>query len=293
MSDPHDQRDRTPPSEDGAKRPEGPGGPGGQPPAPMKFSRSFVSWILIVVLVLLLVSVLTSKQPGKKIETWTQFKIAVAPRLDESDAVSSAAVKDNKATVKFGTVEAIMKPEAVSLDPNTDPATGGTPIWVSIAPDYRESAIKELEGLGLKVAMDVRQPWLGSLLFALVPFLLILALIWFFIARSMRSAGGGPGGMLGNFGKSRHRISTKDASNVTFDDVAGIDEAREEVQELVEFLRNPGKFQRLGGRIPRGVLLVGPPGCGKTLLAKAIAGEADAPFFSISGSDFVEMFVGV
>ncbi|UCD76934.1 MAG: AAA family ATPase, partial [Phycisphaerales bacterium] len=109
----------------------------------------------------------------------------------------------------------------------------------------------------------------------------------------MRSAGAGPGGMLGSFGKSRHRISSKDTVNLTFDDVAGVDEAKEEVTEIVEFLKNPRKFQRLGGRIPRGVLLVGPPGCGKTLLAKAIAGEADVPFFSISGSDFVEMFVGV
>jgi cell division protease FtsH len=99
--------------------------------------------------------------------------------------------------------------------------------------------------------------------------------------------------MLGSLGKSRHRISTKEASKVRFTDVAGIDEAKEEVLEIVEFLKNPKKFQRLGGRIPRGVLLVGPPGCGKTLLAKAIAGEADCPFFSISGSDFVEMFVGV
>ena len=112
-------------------------------------------------------------------------------------------------------------------------------------------------------------------------------------ARSMRGAGGGPGGMLGNFGKSRHRISTKESVDITFHQVAGVDEAKEEVTEIVEFLRNPKKFQRLGGRIPRGVLLVGPPGCGKTLMAKAIAGEADVPFFSISGSDFVEMFVGV
>jgi cell division protease FtsH len=132
-----------------------------------------------------------------------------------------------------------------------------------------------------------------QLLVTLAPFVLLILLIWFFIARSMRSAGAGPGGMLGSFGKSRHRISTKETVNVTFDDVAGVDEAEEEVQEIVEFLKNPKKFQRLGGRIPRGVLLVGPPGCGKTLLAKAIAGEADVPFFSISGSDFVEMFVGV
>ena len=99
--------------------------------------------------------------------------------------------------------------------------------------------------------------------------------------------------MLGNFGKSKAKITSKEHTNVTFDDVAGIEEAKDEVMEIVEFLKNPKKFQRLGGRIPRGVLLVGEPGTGKTLLAKAIAGEADVPFFSISGSDFVEMFVGV
>ncbi len=116
--------------------------------------------------------------------------------------------------------------------------------------------------------------------------------LYFVIFRQLRN-GGGAGGMLGNFRRSRHKITSKEHTNVTFDDVAGVEEAKEEVMEIVEFLKNPKKFQRLGGRIPRGVLLVGEPGTGKTLLAKAIAGEADAPFFSISGSDFVEMFVGV
>lgn len=99
--------------------------------------------------------------------------------------------------------------------------------------------------------------------------------------------------MLGNFGRSKHKMLTKEHSNITLMDVAGIDEAKDEVGEIIEFLKTPKKFQRLGGRVPRGVLLIGSPGCGKTLLAKAVAGEADVPFFSISGSDFVEMFVGV
>jgi ATP-dependent Zn proteases len=104
--------------------------------------------------------------------------------------------------------------------------------------------------------------------------------------------GGGRGGAM-SFGKSKARLMGEDQVKVTFADVAGVDEAKEEVQELVEFLRDPGKFQKLGGKIPRGVLMVGSPGTGKTLLAKAIAGEAKVPFFTISGSDFVEMFVGV
>ncbi|MCH7813981.1 MAG: ATP-dependent zinc metalloprotease FtsH, partial [Planctomycetes bacterium] len=131
-----------------------------------------------------------------------------------------------------------------------------------------------------------------SVMVTLLPWCLILAFIWFVVFRQLRSAGGGMG-MLGSFGRSRHRVTNKEHIHITFADVAGVEEAKEEVMEVVEFLRAPKKFQRLGGRIPRGVLLVGAPGCGKTLLAKAIAGEADVPFFSISGSDFVEMFVGV
>ncbi|HEV8379194.1 MAG TPA: ATP-dependent zinc metalloprotease FtsH [Tepidisphaeraceae bacterium] len=136
------------------------------------------------------------------------------------------------------------------------------------------------------------QNLLVTIIVPLIPWLLIFAFVWFFIFRQLRNSANA-GGMLGNFGRSRHRITSKEHTNITFDDVAGVEEAKEEVMEIVEFLKNPKKFQRLGGRIPRGVLLVGEPGTGKTLLAKAIAGEADVPFFSISGSDFVEMFVGV
>jgi len=131
-----------------------------------------------------------------------------------------------------------------------------------------------------------------GVLVPLIPWILIFAFLWFFIFRQLRNSANA-GGMLGNFGRSKHKITSKEHTNITFDDVAGVEEAKEEVMEIVEFLKNPKKFQRLGGRIPRGVLLVGEPGTGKTLLAKAIAGEADVPFFSISGSDFVEMFVGV
>ena len=123
-----------------------------------------------------------------------------------------------------------------------------------------------------------------------LPFVLLLGL-WWWLMRSMMQGAGGRGAM--SFGKSRARLMTEDQVRITFNDVAGVDEAKEEVMELVDLLKDPGKFQRLGGRIPRGVLLVGSPGTGKTLLAKAIAGEAKVPFFSISGSDFVEMFVGV
>jgi cell division protease FtsH len=131
-------------------------------------------------------------------------------------------------------------------------------------------------------------PWYITFLFQWAPFILFIGL-WFFLMRQMQVGGN----KALSFGRSRARLLTEDRKKVTFSDVAGIDEAKEEVVEIIDFLKDPHKFQKLGGRIPKGVLIVGPPGTGKTLLAKAIAGEAGVPFFSISGSDFVEMFVGV
>src|SRR5476649_27151 len=131
-------------------------------------------------------------------------------------------------------------------------------------------------------------PWFVSLLVSWLPFIALIG-VWIFLSRQMQ---GGAGKAMG-FGKSRAKMLTEAHGRVTFEDVAGVDEAKQDLQEIVEFLRDPGKFQRLGGRIPRGVLLVGPPGTGKTLIARAVAGQANVPFFTISGSDFVEMFVGV
>jgi cell division protease FtsH len=150
---------------------------------------------------------------------------------------------------------------------------------------------KMVERLLAMHSFDVREPntMLLSVMWSVLPILLIAAFIWFFFIRQIKMAGKGAL----SFGKSKARLLAKERNKTTFKEVAGIDEAIEEVSELVEFLKDPKKFQRLGGRIPKGVLMVGPPGTGKTLLAKAIAGEADAAFFSISGSDFVEMFVGV
>jgi len=150
--------------------------------------------------------------------------------------------------------------------------------------------------LNNNVNVEGREPEQQSLwtqlLVAAFPILLILAIFMFFMRQMQGGGGGGRGGPMA-FGKSKARLLGEDQINTTFADVAGVDEAKEDVHELVDFLRDPSRFQRLGGRIPQGVLMVGPPGTGKTLLAKAIAGEAKVPFFSISGSDFVEMFVGV
>lgn len=145
----------------------------------------------------------------------------------------------------------------------------------------------------IEAKYEDRHDWFGSILNLLLP-ILIIAVIWIFIMRRMGGGAGGPGGQLFNIGKSRAALFDENAKvKVTFKDVAGLDEAKDEVMEVVDFLKNPQKYTALGGKIPKGVLLVGPPGTGKTLLAKAVAGEANVPFFSLSGSDFVEMFVGV
>jgi len=257
------------------------GGKGPQAPPPMKFSRGLMSWVLILSMLILLFVVLQGGQRGEPIKSWQEFAQLIAPE--------KGIIKDNLVIIESNRLVATVKAGELPFPQSTK----ATVITCKIDAQSREWYIERLDKMGVLTAADTGISIWYQLLTPLIPFILFIAIIWFFIARSMRSAGGGPGGMLGSFGKSRHRISSKDTVNVTFNDVAGVDEAKEEVNEIVEFLKNPSKFQRLGGRIPRGVLLVGPPGCGKTLLAKAIAGEADVPFFSISGSDFVEMFVGV
>ncbi len=146
-----------------------------------------------------------------------------------------------------------------------------------------------LKASGAEVSVPPQNPLLWQIMTSVLPVLLVFGLIYFLFIRQMRSAGHGAL----SFGKSRAKMLNRDTNKITFKDVAGIDEATDEVQEIIEFLKDPKKFTKVGGRIPKGVMLMGPPGTGKTLLARAIAGEADVPFFSISGSDFVEMFVGV
>jgi cell division protease FtsH len=148
--------------------------------------------------------------------------------------------------------------------------------------------LKELESAGIKYSGKIDNPWISNILSWVLP-ALIFFFLWSFLIRRM---GGGAGGVM-EIGKSKAKVFMEKETGVTFEDVAGIDEARQELMEVVEFLKNPQRFRRLGGKIPKGVLLVGAPGTGKTLLAKAVAGEAGVPFFSISGSEFVEMFVGV
>ena len=245
----------------------------------MRFGRNVVAWVVVGALAVLLMSVMlkgTQRQEMKQSEFWRYANNGqIKSLLIKSDRVEGELVanvpgreKDAQGKffmpVNFEADRTFMErwEKAVAEHPSME--------WsVAQAPGI-------LEQYGLTIIL-----WGG-----------VFALMWFFFFRKLGQAGGGAG-FLGNFGRSRHRVLTKEHTNITFKDVAGIDEAKDEVAEIIEFLRNPRRFQRLGGRIPRGVLLVGEPGCGKTLLAKAIAGEAEVPFFSISGSDFVEMFVGV
>jgi cell division protease FtsH len=165
--------------------------------------------------------------------------------------------------------------------------------YYTISPETdNNTLIGLLEEYGVRFTADEpeSQSLIGQLLISSFPILLLIG-VWIYFMRQMQGGGGGRGAM--SFGKSKARLLGEDQVGITFADVAGVEEAKQEVSEIVDFLRDPSKFQRLGGKIPKGVLMVGPPGTGKTLLAKAIAGEAKVPFFTISGSDFVEMFVGV
>jgi cell division protease FtsH len=186
----------------------------------------------------------------------------------------TAAGQVKSATVRGDQVKGLYKTEK--------PFTATTPY-------PNETLVEQMLAAGVEVkAETTRQAWWMGLLSLLLPILLLVA-VWIFFMRQMQ---GGARGAMG-FGKSKAKLLTEHKGRKTFDDVAGVDEAKEELQEVVDFLKDPAKFQRLGGKIPKGALLVGPPGTGKTLLARAVAGEAGVPFFSISGSDFVEMFVGV
>uniref|UniRef100_UPI002FCA9B5C AAA family ATPase n=1 Tax=Brevundimonas sp. TaxID=1871086 RepID=UPI002FCA9B5C len=207
--------------------------------------------------------------PGQKAESARPQPMSYTELLTARDAKEIAAVE-----VKNETLTVQMKDNRVFTVVTTLP---------------NGDLIESLNASGAQVDVkSTRQSVWVTALIGLLPFVLIIGL-WILIMRQMQ---GGARGAMG-FGKSKAKLLTEHKGRKTFDDVAGVDEAKEELQEVVDFLKDPAKFQRLGGKIPKGALLVGPPGTGKTLLARAVAGEAGVPFFSISGSDFVEMFVGV
>ncbi|MEL7047503.1 MAG: ATP-dependent metallopeptidase FtsH/Yme1/Tma family protein, partial [Pseudomonadota bacterium] len=228
----------------------------------------------------------------QKLAIWVAILVLLAALFNlfnnpaESRRSNEISYSDFLNQVEAGNVkDAVISGNRVSGTLNEN----GTP-FVTLAPDDR-GLVERLraKNVDFKAAPnDEDVPSLLNVLLNWFPMLLLIA-VWIFFMRQMQS---GSGRAMG-FGKSRAKLLTERQGRVTFEDVAGVDEAKSDLQEIVEFLRDPQKFQRLGGRIPRGCLLVGPPGTGKTLIARAVAGEANVPFFTISGSDFVEMFVGV
>lgn len=235
----------------------------------MRNARNLLVWLAIIGTVMMLYSLSVNENAGggggetRKL-TFSQFLNNV-----ESGAVSKADIRGN-------TVSGV-------LDDGTR--------YSVLAPDYPD-LVEKLRASGVEIEAKPQESAMGTVIGVLLSWFPIFLLIgvWIFLAKQMQ---GGKGGGAMGFGKSRARVIQPGTQTVTFDDVAGIDEAREELTEIVDYLKDPGKFQALGGKIPKGCLLVGSPGTGKTLMARAIAGEAGVPFFSISGSDFVEMFVGV
>jgi cell division protease FtsH len=255
----------------------------GASPAGLKF-RGLFGWFLFIALAIMFVILVRNGNKQYDPVKWTTFANAF-----ENGQVKSLELEGD-------TVKGLFSQPQLEVQENSTQSRPVERFQTQLQPGWGASGqffeYVNAHKANVQVSINNSDNLFVNVLVAILPWILILAFIWFFVFRQLRNSAGA-GGMLGNFGRSRHKITSKEHTNVTFDDVAGIEEAKEEVMEIVEFLKNPKKFQRLGGRIPRGVMLVGEPGTGKTLLAKAIAGEADVPFFSISGSDFVEMFVGV
>ena len=231
----------------------------------MNFSKNLVLWVIIAIAVLFLFNMFQAPAPRN-----TQHTVAYSEFIEkvERGEVRDVSIKGQEISGRYRDGRPLLTyaPE----DPNLIPKLQNAGVAITAQP------------------VDDGTPSLWNILISWFPMLLLIG-VWIFFMRQMQSGGGKAMG----FGKSRARLLTERTGRITFDDVAGIDEAKQELEEVVEFLKDPQKFQRLGGKIPKGCLLVGPPGTGKTLLARAIAGEANVPFFTISGSDFVEMFVGV
>ena len=265
--------------------------PPGNNNKPFKFN---ISWMYGLIIIMILAVFFTNNTPenNKKLD-WTEFQ-----RWAEANAFSKISVNlsDKK-------VVATIKPEFVAdilgaeIPQNKNPLRKGMEPTVTVTvpsadkfTDFYDRWVQD--GIDTTLSYDEGNSLLWTILFNIVPFALLI-FVWIFLARRMSGAGGGG---LFSVGKTKAQLydkSSPQSQKVTFKDVAGLSEAKQEVEEIVDFLKKPAKYTDLGAKIPKGALLVGPPGTGKTLLAKAVAGEAEVPFFSLSGSDFVEMFVGV
>jgi len=227
-----------------------------------RFNKNLALWIIIPVLIIVLYTLFDQKPESATNISYTEFLGMV-----DADKVSKVVIQDQELSVS---------------------AVDGRRFKVFTPKDSDLIMILKQKEVSIQAIPPAKPHWYMSLLISGLPMFLLIG-VWIYFMRQMQSGGG----KAMSFGKSRARLQSDQSKKVTFEDVAGIDEAKEELGEIIEFLKEPKKFTRLGGRIPKGVLLMGAPGTGKTLLARAIAGEADVPFFHISGSDFVEMFVGV
>ena len=270
-------------------------------PKPPKFNLMWI-WA-IMILGFFGLQLLFSSSSGEKI-TYREFE---SKMLLPGDVEELVAYKENDLVE----VEVYIKKDRLKEDKYKDVAPNENTLMLSpnLGPQYKFTEASDvileqkLEASRQKIGEDAEvidvqykdrsNPWTGWFVSFLLPIVIIVA-IWMFLMRRMSGGAGGGGGALFNIGKSKAQLFDRESQiNITFDDVAGLEEAKQEVMEIVDFLKKPEKYTQLGGKIPKGALLIGPPGTGKTLLAKAVAGEAKVPFFSISGSDFVEMFVGV
>ncbi len=236
-----------------------------------RFLRTASFWALVILIPLAIFQVMDTSRQVQRELTYTEFREQL-----EAENINSVTFSE------------LRKVEGELVTPLQ---VDGQPIYqfhTLLPTEASQELLDVLEAAGVEVkAEEAGTNWVGYLI-SVLPWILIIGL-WFFFFRQMQAGGS----KAFSFGKSRAKLITGDTPQVTFADVAGADEAKEELQEIIEFLKDPARFQRLGGRLPKGALLVGAPGTGKTLLARAVAGEADRPFFSMSGSDFVEMFVGV
>jgi cell division protease FtsH len=259
-----------------------PNRPKGEPPREPSRARGIGRNLILWLAILLVAVVLYSTMDGLSQDTARISYSEFTEQLDNNN-IAEVTFEERKVSGKLtkGVAFASAKsPKAFTQFESRIPF-----------PDNSYELVGRLESAGAKIVAKEESTSFLAILLAFGPILLLIVL-WLMFMRQMQGAAGGPKGLF-SFGKSRAKLMTDERPKVTFNDVAGADEAKEELKEIIEFLKEPGKFQKLGGKIPKGALLLGPPGTGKTLLARAVAGEAGVPFFSMSGSDFVEMFVGV
>lgn len=230
--------------------------------------RNLSLWLIIILVIVIAVSLLSPSEEKEVEVTYSEFLSMIDPSSDSKNKIVSVTIEGREV---FGETRNEKK-------------------FKTYMPEDPNLVEKLLESAVAVEAKPVKVPWYQTGIAQILILVLMLVIFWAFFMRQMQSGGSGKAM---SFGKSKAKLLDESHNKVTFEDVAGIDEAKEELEEIIEFLKDPKKFTRLGGRIPKGVLLLGAPGTGKTLLARAIAGEANVPFFTISGSDFVEMFVGV